>query len=305
MNNVLVVYKKSAYEIYKASSDIDVVKFVSSDCSDAVSIRQSHDVQMRSLDSVLSVLSAKHINFDSTYRADITANKLLDKNLVISVGGDGTFLEVSHYVKDTLLLGVNSDPEKSTGFFCCSNTYNFADNAYNFEYVIDNIENTEKVKRTKLARMELKLDGKILPELVLNDILVAHQSPAANTRCRLITPYDTIGHKDIIEHKESGNLEHKGSGILVCTAAGSSAFMYNEEGSIMDLSASHFEYIERGVRNAQPHFAEELTLTSLTRALCIFIDGHHLKYDFPLGKELYVTKGQPLNVIGDLEEKRK
>jgi len=297
MNNVLVVYKKSVYEMYKASSDPDVVKFVNSDCSDAVSIRHSHDVQMRSLESILSVLTTKQIHFDSTYRADITADKMLNKNLVISVGGDGTFLEVSHYVGNIPLLGVNSDPEKSTGFFCCSNTNNFVDNPYNFEYVIDNIENIEKVKRTRLARMKLKLDGKVLPELVLNDILVAHQNPAANTRCRQITSYDAMKNKDTVEHK--------GSGILVCTTAGSSAWMYNENGAIMDLSATHFEYIERGVRNAHSHFAEELRLTSLTRALCIFIDGPHLKYDFPLGKELYVTRGQPLNVIGDLEEKRK
>lgn len=296
MNNVLVVYKKSAYELYNNSRDKDAREFVNADTPDAQRIRRSHDTQHQTIDSIVSILTKHDVSYNLVYRAELKVFNELGiaeaddscgtdgRELVISVGGDGTFLEVSHYVKDTPLLGVNSDSETSTGFFCCSN-------ANNFEYFLDNINDTKKIKRTRLARMELNLGGKVLPERVLNDILVAHENPAANTRCR-VRVYDDV-------------IEHKGSGILVCTPAGSSAWMYNENGTLLDLSASHFEYIERGVRNAQPHFAEELRVTSLTRKLGIFVDGPHLKYNFPLGKELYVIKGQPLNVVGDLYEKRK
>lgn len=307
MNKILVVYKKSAYELYSNSRDKDAREFVNADTPDAQRIRRSHDMQHQTIDKIVSILAKHNLSYDLIYRAELRNFNELGiaeaddsyrtdgRELVVSIGGDGTFLEVSHYVKDTQLLGVNSDPENSTGFFCCSN-------ADNFEYFLNNICNikidkassTEKVKRTSLARMELNLDGRILPELALNDILVAHENPAANTLCE-VKVYDD--NKDVIRHK--------GSGILICTAAGSSAWMYNENGMLLDLSASHFQYIQRGVRGAQSNFAEDLTITSLTRKLCIFVDGLHLMYDFPIGKELYISKGQPLNVVGDLHEKRK
>ncbi|MCX7632690.1 MAG: hypothetical protein N2Z22_05090, partial [Turneriella sp.] len=38
--------------------------------------------------------------------------------LVISLGGDGTFIHTSHFVSETLLLGINSAPEHSVGHYC-------------------------------------------------------------------------------------------------------------------------------------------------------------------------------------------
>ena len=40
------------------------------------------------------------------------------RDLVIAVGGDGTFLRASHFIFDkTTILGVNSDPKSKEGFF--------------------------------------------------------------------------------------------------------------------------------------------------------------------------------------------
>ena len=41
-----------------------------------------------------------------------------DASLVVTVGGDGTLLAASHHVGRAPILGVNSSPGSSVGFFC-------------------------------------------------------------------------------------------------------------------------------------------------------------------------------------------
>ena len=48
-----------------------------------------------------------------------------DAALVIAVGGDGTLLAASHSVSETPILGVNSAPRHSVGFFCALNRSTF------------------------------------------------------------------------------------------------------------------------------------------------------------------------------------
>ena len=43
-----------------------------------------------------------------------------DADLVVAVGGDGTLLAASHNVVDVPILGVNSAPGHSVGFFCAA-----------------------------------------------------------------------------------------------------------------------------------------------------------------------------------------
>ena len=49
-----------------------------------------------------------------------------NKDLIIAVGGDGTFLMASHFIFDkTPILGVNSDPRFKEGFFMTSEKNDF------------------------------------------------------------------------------------------------------------------------------------------------------------------------------------
>src|SRR5262245_61134067 len=51
--------------------------------------------------------------------------QLASADLVVSVGGDGTLLHASHYVRDGMVIGVNSAPGDSVGRFCTANRENF------------------------------------------------------------------------------------------------------------------------------------------------------------------------------------
>jgi len=107
MNNILVVYKKSAFELYSASPDEKTREFMAQNSKDVKRMKRSHEAQKKTLDVITTELERRNIKYEAIYRADLED---IDRELVIVVGGDGTVLEVSHYVKNTPILGVNSDP---------------------------------------------------------------------------------------------------------------------------------------------------------------------------------------------------
>ena len=270
--NILVVYKKSKYEIYRYVNDTQ--QYVNSDSEHARKMRQSHEVQKASIEKVYDVLEKMGVNFEAVYRADLRTIK--NKDLVLSLGGDGTFLEVSHYLTDIPIMGVNTDSENSTGYFCCCD-------AESFERTINEFE---KLPRQKVNRLEVQLDNVIL-EPALNDVFFGHPCPAAVSR------YDLNSEK------------HKDSGVLMCTAIGSTAWMYQENGIVMSIDSFEIQYKVRGKRNALPEFAAELKLTSFTREGRIYIDGEHLNYECGLGSKLIIRNGMPLTIMGDVKSKRK
>ncbi len=279
MKNVLVVFKKSAYELYMNSPDEEVQEFMRTKEQDVASMKRSHDEQKRTLDVVTNELMRTGVHVDTIYRADLSP--ILDRDLVVSVGGDGTFLEVAHYVDTVPILGVNSSPGSSVGFYCCSN-------ADTFSRVLDSFGD---MPRTHAERLALRIDGKIVPELVLNDVLYAHPNPAAMSRYQL-------------RIDDAPQVQLRDSGLLVCTAVGSSAWMYNEGGEEMPIESELLQYRQRGMRSPLHGYASALDLRSITREGRLYIDGQHLTYALGLGSTVSFRRGKPLTIIGDIAEKR-
>lgn len=280
LSNVLVVYKKSVFDLYSNSPDETVKTFVTNGSKDAVEMRRSHDEQQRTLDTVISVLKGSGIEPEVKYRAELEGT-IAGKELVITVGGDGTLLDVSHYVGGTPMLGVNSDTTNSKGFYCTADRTDV-------EHILSNLQH---LPRTRLYRLELVLNGTKLPMPVLNDIMIAHTNPAASTSYELTA------------NKESRI--YKGSyGLFVCTPSGSTGAMWNEGGKLMPLSMDFMQYHPRGYRKGEFHYTKELQIRSRTREGIVFIDGQHIKHPFTLDDTLVVRIGQKLTLIGDLEKKR-
>jgi hypothetical protein len=152
------------------------------------------------------------------------------------------------------------------------------------------LDNQSNVQQTRLNRLEIKINGIVIPELALNDVLIANSNQGNTTRYR----FDING----------ANEKNQNSGLLICTSAGSSARMYNEGGSLMPISSYEMQCLAMGTRKAKPCFRDSLTLKSLTREGMIYIDGGNLIYKFTLGDIIDIKKGLPLAIIGDLEPKR-
>lgn len=59
-----------------------------------------------------SILKKKVVDWKSVFRGGIST-PIRDVDLVITVGGDGTLLQASHLMDDSIpVLGVNSDPTR-------------------------------------------------------------------------------------------------------------------------------------------------------------------------------------------------
>lgn len=281
---VIVVYKKSLFELHDYESALKEGN-ISLD-----NLKKSDEEHQKTMGAVKKVFSGAELIF----RGELKNKSLEGYDLVVTVGGDGTLLEASHYVKGTEMFGVNSDYRDggSEGFFSAANRHNL-------EEKVDSLLNG-KLKKIKLNRLQLEIGGTKIKELALNDVLVAHHSPAATSRYYLRV-------KDFCE-------EQKSSGVWVCTATGSTAAARSAGGKILPLRSKKIQYVVREPFSGRTFkttrikgvVKEFLELESKMGKGSIFIDGPHLRYDFNLGQTLRVyPSGYPLSILGINEENRK
>lgn len=288
MSNVLVVYKKSTYELYRHSPDKKTKTYALTNPE----VLRSHQMQQQTLDAVLGELNRAGYAVTTRYRAHLCNEDFRDKEYGFVVGGDGTVLDVAHYVDDAAvpLMGINSDPHPngSIGFYSyCS--------AKDFAKVLADIKTAPQ---TSFNRLKVLLNGKRLPELVLNDLHITHRNSSAMVRYTLVADG-----QQVLNNADS--LRLRSNGLLICAAGGSTAWMYQEGGVVMPLDSKQMQYHERGIRNTPFWFAEKIEVESLTREGSIDMDGEHIRYQFTLGDKIVVRSGNPLTIIGEFEEKRK
>ncbi len=278
VKNALVVYKKSAYEIY--ALDRGGVLFKKDR-----KLKASHERHRSALEGVKRILLEKRIRFRMVYRASRFDASRFD--FVISVGGDGTFLEAARNVKDQPILGVNSDPGRSVGIFCGTD-------AGSFKKIFERILR-EKEKARRLNRLRVFLNGKFAGFNVLNDILLCHENPAMMSRYNI-----RIGKK---------SEEHKDSGLWISTAAGSSGAIKSAGGRVLPLESKQIQYRPRelysgrgeryGLYGGVIERPDNLEVISLMREGILYIDGPHIKMRLGYGDRLTVLNSPyPLKVYG-------
>jgi len=156
----------------------------------------------KSIELIKSSLRKRNINFKCIERSGLKKTVFKNKNLIIAVGGDGTFLRTSHFIKDELLFGVNSNPDRKEGFFMssCKNDFD-----KKFELFLKN-----KFYIEKLARLKSRIN-KNEACLALNEVFIGNK-----------VPYKTSHYKLFFNHKTE---EQKSSGVLAGTGSGSNAWL--------------------------------------------------------------------------------
>ncbi|RMD79981.1 MAG: hypothetical protein D6820_07410 [Lentisphaerae bacterium] len=272
MPRVLIVYKKSKYQLYFLEQRESLRGLERIDEGEKQRLYESHRVHEETLAYVEDVLRQEGVDYQSMYRAGV--HDVRGVEIVISVGGDGTLIEAARYMENQQLLGVNSDPQRSVGYFCAGTRANFR------ELLKQALAGT--LREIRLCRMELILDGIRLPELVMNELLIAHERPSAMSRYELC-----IG--DIRE-------VHYGSGLWLSTAAGSSGAIYSAGGRqqpprsrrLQFLARELFQKRERGYRLVHGFVGEgqSVFVRSLMREGEIWLDGSHIRHPFGYGAVL-------------------
>lgn len=215
-------------------------------------------------------------------------------DLVVIVGGDGTLLGASHGVGPGVpLLGVNSAPHHSVGFFCGAKKGEARD------AIAAALAGT--LKRTELTRMRVDLNGKPLLERVLNEALFCHASPAATSR--YILRKVSEGRRAIDEE------EQKSSGLWVGPAAGSTAAQRSAGGRVLPLASNKIQYVVRepyrphgeslGMTLGLVSEREVLAIKSKMRRACLFLDGDHIAHEVTIGDVVTMRRSdEPLIVLG-------
>jgi len=287
VGRVLLVYKKSTYQIYLDRKNPMFSRNSSSSLRlDRERLEKAHESHYRTLEQVSQVLRASGVSYRVVYRARACDYSPYDG--VISVGGDGTFLEASRRVRNQWILGVNSDPDRSVGNFCRANADTFRGV---FEQILQG-----RAKTRWLNRIQAQLDGRSLEAHVLNEILVSHWVPAAMTRYRV----EMDGYKE----------EHWNSGLWISTAAGSTGAIRSAGGRRLPLGSEAIQYLprepyrRRGVTyrltgGLLPAGAA-ITLSSMMREGMLYMDGQHFKIPFPYGQVLRVSRSRfPLRLVSN------
>ncbi|MBT4540492.1 hypothetical protein HOC35_03180 [Candidatus Woesearchaeota archaeon] len=175
-----------------------------------------------SLKKVLTTLDKFNVKYRAIERKFCYKGEFRGAKLIIVVGGDGTFLRVSHYVKNAPLLGVNSHCMKKEGFFMhCTRM--------DFEKKIKKVLKSFKTK--KLLRLDISINGKSHNYPALNDVFFGHPNAYKLSRFDL-----TI----------KGKKEHqKCSGLITSTPAGSYAWAVSAGGKTLPLTSTKWQYLVR------------------------------------------------------------
>ncbi|MBI4343904.1 MAG: NAD(+)/NADH kinase [Candidatus Omnitrophica bacterium] len=284
---VLVVYKRSAYEHALAElRDARLSRLLRRRHPDVLDMRRAHAVHAQALASVLAALRQAGVPFDVAYRVGLRVRRRYA--LVVSVGGDGTFLQAAHSVGETPILGVNSDPARSEAVFCAANRRTFPR--------LLQRALRGRLPQLRLRRLEARLNGRVLPQRVVNDILIAHDDPATMSRYRL-----RIGGRAELQ---------KSSGLWIATAAGSSSAVLAAGGLRLPWRAPRFQYRPRELYRGRLSRnrllggalapAQTVRLTWLMRRGSAFIDGSHLRVPLRYADELRIrlAGSHPVRVLG-------
>lgn len=281
ISRVLILVKETYLEQVEASQDRHQLEEIARKAPGLENVAESHAQHVSTLNAVRDFLIQEGVIVDVVNRRAPNIRELLELcDLVITVGGDGTFLTASHDIITAVpVLGVNSAPVTSFGHFClCAQS--------NFPATWEQIKNGQLAAH-KLLRLKLTLNGKVLPTLVLNEILVAHNQPAGTSRYQI--------------KKGGQSAAHKCSGLLVATPSGSTGFLRSEGGQVLPITDRRFVFLERAPFLRIGETAElksglvglaKLELVSQMQEGIIYVDGDHIQYPFPRGATLTVEAAE-------------
>jgi len=209
-----------------------------------------------------------------------------DAALVVTVGGDGTLLAASHHVADVPIIGVNSSPKTSVGFFCAVRPSNLK------TFLRAALE--RQLPSVRLARMQVDVNGRCRSKRVLNEVLFCHAIPAAMSQYWL--------------QIDGGREEQRSSGVWIGTAAGSTGAIRSAGGQVLPFASKKLQLVTREPCASTPSPAQRrvivdegtrLRLVSKMDRASLFLDGPFQHVRIGLGDEIeFRTSDEPLTVLG-------
>ena len=144
----------------------------------------------------------------------INSNKFQQTDLVIVIGGDGFMLKI---------LKKNNDLKKNF-YGINSGNYGFLMNKFSSKNIIKNLSKAKLISISPLVMIVRNKNNKIKKSLAINEVSILRQSRQA------VSLSIKCGAKQIIKNLVS-------DGVLVSTAAGSTAYNLSVHGPILSLNS--------------------------------------------------------------------
>lgn len=153
--------------------------------------------------AVKAALDACHLKQTWKQRESAAKKDAAGKDLIITLGGDGTFLTAAHVAKEKQpILGVNADVSRKEGFLLKANRRTIA-------AVMKRVM-AGRYSLKKLDTIEARVNGKLLPTRAMNEFFIGADKPYLTARYEV----------QLGKRKET----HRSSGLLVATETGMHAW---------------------------------------------------------------------------------
>jgi NAD+ kinase len=193
------------------------------------------DSTKQAIKKVEDMLKSKKLSYKKIPVSMLLKEDLLPFNLIIVLGGDGTILKTCKYVTTQEVILINSDPEHSEGVIT--------------EFPLSELEKLfwildGKFKTKLRQRIEVKVNSASLDDPVLNEIYFG-----SGKSC-MISEYE-------IQYEGKKEIQ-RGSGVLISTGTGSTAWYHSAGGNEFDPEEEKAKFLVREAYNK-----EKLNLTIL------------------------------------------
>lgn len=284
---IALISKRSAYrERVEEQNDTRIQHLLANRDPSVARLRASHEEHEATMREVLAALSV--LGVEVVFRG--RAGEMFDStnlDLVVTVGGDGTLLSASHSVAHVPILGINSAPSHSVGFFCGAQRGHAAE-------AIGRALRGE-LRRAVLTRMQVRQNDEVVHARVLNEALFCHISPAATSRY-------------LVTFREMEE-EQKSSGFWIGPAAGSTAAQRSAGGRVLPLTSKNLQLVVREpytphgeryeLRRVLVPADERLVVRSKMHEAFLFVDGPNRSVNVRFGDVLEFRRApENLTVLG-------
>lgn len=282
-----LVVKRSQWRIQLEERKDPKLRKLAADNDETVQpLRASHEAHERTVREVLDALASLNATIAFTRLAGEAFDET-EVDLVVTVGGDGTLLAASHSVIKTPILGINSAPSHSVGFFCGGKS------GHAEELLERALRGT--LKRTTLTRMRIRVNKEVISARVLNEALFCHASPAATSR--YLVRYGEVEEKQ------------KSSGFWIGPAAGSTAAQRSAGGRVLPLTSKQLQLVVREaytphgedyrLRHVLVPEGKRLVVRSKMHQAKLFFDGPDNVIPLGFGDTIEFTQAEePLTLLG-------
>lgn len=153
---------------------------------------------------------------------DVTKQNINDMDLIISFGGDGTFVKAANLIETTPILGINANPETSEGVLTSLSIEELP--------TLARLQTGDFILEKK-HRVQVRLNGKLLDEHAINEVYVGAQFHHHSARYKI--------------KFQSQEEEHRSSGVIISTGAGSPAWYQSAGGTPFLHSEKKLAFIVR------------------------------------------------------------